>query len=364
MADQIFTVGILGTANIARKNIVAMKAATHVTCTTVGSRNLERAQTYASENNVPNAKGSYQEVLDDPTIHGVYLPLPTTTHLEWVIKAAQAGKHIVCEKPIGINTAELLEMFKAIKSANVGFMDGVMFNHHSRLPKLTTAFAKLGKSGARQINSQFSFKGGADFFRNNIRVSATGDPLGCLGDLGWYNVRFSLFAFNYELPKTVQCTVQSSSIDDVPYQAVGTMTWSEEKETDSDNVPIAPRSSTFVCSFLATECQNCTVVGEDSYIEMDDFVIPKDPKATSFNVVKQNWGAKAQNIQVDCDTVVCEGDQTVLMWEAFREISLNEDGRRSFFIDVALKTQLIIDALMESSRQGGAVVVVPELPVV
>ena len=81
-----------------------------------------------------------------------------------------------------------------------------------------------------------------------------------------------MFAFNYELPKTVQCTVQSSSIDNVPYQAVGTMTWSEEKETDSDNVPIAPRSSTFVCSFLATECQNCTVVGEDSYIEMDDFV--------------------------------------------------------------------------------------------
>ena len=387
----MLNVGILGTSNIARKNIQALASATTAAAYVVGSRNADRAAKYAAECNVPKSYGSYTLVVEDPNVAAVYIPLPTTHHLEWVVKAAEMKKHILCEKPLAINIEELIEMLRAVKANDVVFMDGVMFMHHQRLTQLRNVFDQsFGKAGPRQINSQFSFKGDASFFANNIRVSKQGDPLGSLGDLGWYNVRFSLFTFGYQLPKSVRCVVQSSSEDGVPYQVVGTMTWSEEEEeekeeeevvnnTERQDVPIAPRSSTFVCSFLATECQNVTICGEECFVEMDDFVIPKDPMVTSFTTVKHNWGPKAQRIQVAREETNCEGDQTVAMWECFASMALGAangketetekkdhsiKSKRDFFVEVAIKTQLVIDALMESSKNGGAEVLVPELPVV
>ena len=112
------SIGILGTSNIARKNILAIATSKNATCLMVGSRDENRAREYAEETNVPD-HGSYEQVLAHPNVDSVYIPLPTTTHLEWVLKAAKSGKHVLCEKPVAVNTSELIEMLRACRDANV-----------------------------------------------------------------------------------------------------------------------------------------------------------------------------------------------------------------------------------------------------
>eukprot|EP01045_Picozoa_sp_COSAG04_P007218 COSAG04_NODE_372_length_15668_cov_11.135975_15_plen_238_part_00 len=140
----------------------------------------------------------YDVLLARDDIDAVYVPLPTALHLEWVTKAAQAGKHILCEKPVALSAGDLATMLAACEEHKVQFMDGVMFMHHKRMSKMDALLRgdPLNDFGeVLRVTSGFSFMGDEDFYKGNIRCSAEGDPLGCLGDLGWYCVRFGLFAF-------------------------------------------------------------------------------------------------------------------------------------------------------------------------
>ena len=137
MADATATttplrVGIMGTANIARKNIAAIRVASGVEVVAVGSRSAARATTYAEENDLDPATcacyGSYQELLDSPDVDAVYIPLPTALHAEWAPKAALAGKHVLCEKPLARDAAELQTILASFdENSGLVFMDGVMF---------------------------------------------------------------------------------------------------------------------------------------------------------------------------------------------------------------------------------------------
>lgn len=127
-AEGDLRVGVMGTANIARKNIAAMGEASGVTVVAVASRSLERARLYAVENGLPAeaAVGSYEELLSDAGVDAVYIPLPTTMHLEWVLKAAEAKKHVLCEKPCACDSEQLHTMVEACCKAGVLLMDGVV----------------------------------------------------------------------------------------------------------------------------------------------------------------------------------------------------------------------------------------------
>jgi predicted dehydrogenase len=109
----------------------------------VASRTSQRAQQFIDDcqsnapvPSAPVACGSYQEMLDRADVDAVYIPLPTGIRKEWVIRAAQAGKHVLCEKPCGVNSAEVKDMIDACREKRVQFMDGVMFMHSQRLPML------------------------------------------------------------------------------------------------------------------------------------------------------------------------------------------------------------------------------------
>src|SRR5262249_25213567 len=137
---------------------------------------------------------SYDDLLKRPDVDAVYIPLPTGIRREWVVKAANAGKHVLCEKPCGPDAKELRVMLDACKAKNVQFMDGVMFMHGKRLPLLQSVIDDGATVGQlRRIATQFSFAAGEEFLKGNIRVSSALEPLGALGDLGWYNIRFTLF---------------------------------------------------------------------------------------------------------------------------------------------------------------------------
>src|SRR5262245_38236095 len=192
--------GISGSADIARKNWRAIRSAGNSTLTAVASRDAARAKKFIDECQsdtpfvpAPAACGSYEELLRRPDVDAVYIPLPTGIRREWVVKAAEAGKHVLCEKPCGPTAADVRAMLDACKAKKVQFMDGVMFMHSARLPLLRKVLDDGESVGAvRRITSQFCFSGPEEFMRKNIRVSGDLEPLGALGDLGWYTIRLSL----------------------------------------------------------------------------------------------------------------------------------------------------------------------------
>ena len=206
--------GILGTASIAQKNWHAIHSAPNATLVAVASRQLARSQQFIAEcqahvpfGQQPVALGSYEELLQNDQIDAVYLPLPTAIRKQWVVRAAEAGKHVMCEKPCGVDAAEVAEMREVCERNNVQFMDGVMFMHSQRLASLRAALDDGDSVGQiRGIVSQFSFQGGDEFLQGNIRTSSDLEPLGCLGDLGWYNIRLTLWAMNWQMPKQLPLT--------------------------------------------------------------------------------------------------------------------------------------------------------------
>src|SRR5262252_256046 len=135
--------GIMGAANIARKNWQAIRNSGNGTVVAVASRDLARAKQFVNECQVDapmegpgNAYGNYDALLRDPNIDAVYIPLPTGIRKGWVLRAAEAGKHVLCEKPCARSVAELKEMIEACERKKLQFMDGVMFMHSARLSKL------------------------------------------------------------------------------------------------------------------------------------------------------------------------------------------------------------------------------------
>src|SRR5262249_36492425 len=203
--------GILGTARIARKNWKAIRNAGNSALVAVASRDPERARQFIEDCQAdvpltprPVACGSYRELLDRDDIDAVYLPLPTGIRKEWVLQAARAGKHVLCEKPCAVCSADLCTMLDACRENGVQFMDGVMFMHSRRLPLLRQTLDDGRSIGSvRRITSQFSFLAADVLVATNLRANNLLDPLGCLGDLGWYNIRFSLFVMKEQLPRRV-----------------------------------------------------------------------------------------------------------------------------------------------------------------
>lgn len=372
LAKRTCRVGILGTANIARKNICAMRDAHGVEPVAVASRSFEKALAYAKEVGLPTTDGAmapYEALLSRNDIDAVYIPLPTSMHLEWVPKAAAAKKHVLCEKPTATCVDELAAILRSLKSEDLAFMDGVMFMHNPRMQNMLTQLHTLGDGGPRHVSSAFTFRGDELFFKSNIRVSTKGDPLGCLGDLGWYSIRFSMAMFNWEMPEKVRC-VEHLSHSGVPVHCSGSMTWAlDGDETDNGLCagPQSPRTATFVASFIHAEQQWARVSGTSKHLEIDDFVIPFEP-SSGFEIVSQKWGDKARRVErvVSMHSKTALPDpsrdsQESLMWEKFADLTHNRKGRAFWYL-IALKTQMVTDACMKSLRNGGLEVLVGKLP--
>jgi len=137
MVDTTKTVrfGILGCAKIARKVARAIDLAPNATLCAVASRSKEKAERFAAENGFPASVriyGSYDQVLEDPGVDAVYVPLPTSLHVQWAVMAAGRKKHVLVEKPAALDVAELDRILAAVESNGVQFMDGSMWLHHPR----------------------------------------------------------------------------------------------------------------------------------------------------------------------------------------------------------------------------------------
>jgi predicted dehydrogenase len=355
--------GILGTADIARKNWKAIRAAGNSTLTAVASRSEARAKqfidTYQADVHfapAPVPVGGYDELLRRADVDAIYIPLPTGIRPEWVIKAANAGKHILCEKPCGPTSAEVRAMLDACTKHKVQFMDGVMFMHSGRLPILRKVLDDGESVGAiRRITSQFSFQAPPEFMQNNIRVSNDLEPLGALGDLGWYNLRFTLWAMKYRMPERVSGRIlaeHGTGKVPVPTEFSGELFFSGEV------------SASFYCSFLTQIQQWAHISGTRGSISLQDFVLPYYGAEAAFEV-SQPASAKLgctfrmeQHIQRYASRECSEGvpgAQEVNMIQKFSEIVLSGKTDPAWG-EIALKTQLVLDACLQSAREGGKLV--------
>lgn len=267
--------GFLGAANICRKNWKAVHRSGTGVVAGVASRDAGRAREFIAECQAEGAFpqalsfGSYEALLASPEIDAVYVPLPTGLRKEWVIRAAEAGKHVLCEKPCAVSTADLREMIGACARAQVQFMDGVMFIHSERMPRLR-AILDAGTTVGRplRITTGFSFRGNADFFQSNIRMHRGLEPAGCLGDLGWYCIRYILWAAGWRRPREVHGRLlQSGARADSP----GTV----PTEFSGELIFDGGLSASFYCSFLAGFQQWARIDGELGVLAIDDFVLPK-----------------------------------------------------------------------------------------
>src|SRR5688572_18581139 len=186
--------GILGTARINRRLIPAFRASTRGRLHAVASRDLARATAHAREYGIPRAIKGYQTLLDDPSIHAVYIPLPNTDHVPWTLAAIAAGKHVLCEKPLALDPRDVDRIIAAAEAAKVVVEEGVMYRHEP----LTAKVVSLVKDGAignmRAIVSGFTFAldGAA-----NIRLNASLGG-GALWDIGGYPVTYAQLLAGHE----------------------------------------------------------------------------------------------------------------------------------------------------------------------
>ncbi len=349
--------GILGAANIARKNWQAIRNTGNAVVGAVASRDLARAREFISDcqRDAPmgtpvNAVGTYDEILRDPAIDAVYVPLPTGLRKEWVIRAAEAGKHVLCEKPCATSGADLREMIEACAANKVQFMDGVMFMHSARLPKLREVLdGDIGQ--IRRITSAFSFLGSDEFFASNIRASGSLEPFGCLGDLGWYCIRLALWAMNGAMPERVVGKVhRKQGGQGGPTEFSGELFFANQV------------SSAFFCSFHTETEQWAHISGTNGLVRLNDFVLPFFGNEVEFELSKPAFSARGchfnmephpRRISVNEYSNSHPTSQETNLFRRFSDLVIA--GRVDpYWPEIALKTQLVMEACWQSSQQNGS----------
>jgi predicted dehydrogenase len=180
--------GIIGTGMIANSFARNLKTTDKATLLAVASRSTDKAKEFAGKYDIPKTYGNYEALLKDAEVDAIYISLPNHLHKEWSIKCAEAGKHILCEKPITVNRGELEKILEVVKKCGVFFMEAFMFRCHPQWAKIKQIIADGAIGEVRAIKSTFSYNMGINL--ENIRMSnpAAG---GGLMDVGCYCVSFS-----------------------------------------------------------------------------------------------------------------------------------------------------------------------------
>jgi len=318
--------GILGTARIAtRKVIPALQLSRHGTVTAIASRNLEKARDAANLLGIPKACGSYEALLQDNEIDAVYIPLPNYLHVPWSIKALEAGKHVLCEKPIALNTGEANMLLAAAKRhPGLKIMEAFMYRHH---PQWQLARKLIGDGEIGDLRTVQSFFSYWNIDPDNIRnIRETGG--GGLMDIGCYCISLSRFLFDAE-PRRVFGMTECDPAFGTDRLASGLLEF--------------PRgTATFTCSTQLAYYQRVNVFGTHGRIEIEiPFNAPSDQPC-------RVWHQGAQGIREimveTCDQYSIQGDLFAL--------AVLEDQPVPVPLEDALANLRIIESIQLSARKG------------
>lgn len=318
--------GILSTAKIGREKVIpAMQAGQFSEIAAIASRDKEAAQAEAKKLNIPVAYGSYNDLLADPKIDAVYIPLPNHMHVEWAIRCLQAGKHVLCEKPIGLSAAEASQLLLEGKNhPRQKLMEAFMYRFHPQwqYAKRLVLDGKIGE--LRTIHSVFSYYNtDPKNIRNQVDVGG-----GAMMDIGCYCVSLARFIFEKE-----------------PLKVFGRVEYDPVLRTDimaSGILDFGTGTSTFTCSTQLVPHQRVHIMGTEARIEIEiPFNAPPDHPT-------RLWlHKKGSTDEVEFDIV----DQYTIQGDLFSQAILNDEPVPTPLED-AVNNMRAIEAVFESGRTG------------
>ncbi len=260
--------GVLSTANIGTELVIpAIQAAERCEVTAIASRSLDTANSVAADLGIANAYGSYGQLLRDPEIDAVYIPLPNHMHADWAVAAAAAGKHILCEKPIALSAAEAETMTAAAEDAGVILREAFMYQFHPTWQRVRELLAADRIGEVLAVDSWFSyFNDDPTNIRNILEYGG-----GALMDIGCYSVHLSRMIFGGE-PTAVKAAIRRD-----PAMEVDTVT--------TAILEFGDRVATFGCSTRAEPDQRVDIYGTTGRINVEiPFNIPSD-RPTRISVI-------------------------------------------------------------------------------
>jgi predicted dehydrogenase len=327
MSEPTLRWGVISTANIGRAAVnPAIQASANGELVAVASRDAQVARAFAESHGIPRHHGSYQALLDDPDIEAVYNPLPNSLHLEWSVKAMEAGKHVLCEKPLALDEAECRVMVAAAEANGVKLLEAFMYRFHPR----TQRVVELVRGGAvgepRVIRSSFTFRLTRP---DNIRL----DPElggGALMDVGCYCVNVSRTMAGAE-PVEVQATANWTDRG-VDEELAGTLRF------PGDVLAV------FDCSLTMERCEFYEVAGTDGHLRIESSFLP----GTGDAPILHHRGREGVSTEL-----VPGADEYQVMVEHFADCVLNDRPLRYPAEEAALNMKTI-EALYRSARAGGA----------
>ncbi len=327
MFDKIHW-GVLGVANIAVKKVIpAMQKGRFCEMSAIASRDADRAHHAASQLGIPKAYGSYQELLADPAIQAVYIPLPNHLHVPLSIKAAEAGKHVLCEKPLSLTAEEAKSLIAVRNKTRVKIGEAFMVRTH---PQWLRA-RELVRSGAigelRSITSAFTyFNRDPKNIRNIPEIGGGG-----LMDIGCYPITMARFLFERE-PHRV-----ASLIDHDPEMNTDRLT--------SAILDFSPGHATFTCSTQLVPFQRMQILGTKARIEMEiPYNIPPNRPSRIFIDDGSELGGRNARME-EFDTV----DQYTIQGDAFSRAIL-DNTEVPVPLENALGNMLVIEATLRAGQ--------------
>jgi predicted dehydrogenase len=238
--------GVLGTAGINDKVVPAIQASELGEVTAIASRSLDKARAHARRLAIPTAHDGYESLLADPDIDVVYLPLPNHLHHPWVLRAAAAGKHILCEKPMALTAAQAEEMRAAAAAAGVVLAEGFMYGHHPRYDRVREILMSGEIGPVRSISTAFTFDASDE---PGLTAFAGNEGGGALYDVGCYLVHVSRLLLGRE-PDAVTIAAQwSPAHGDIDMLSAGLLEFGD--------IPVLIR-----CGMWAADQDTVEVVGK------------------------------------------------------------------------------------------------------
>ncbi|TWT63894.1 Gfo/Idh/MocA family protein [Rubinisphaera italica] len=317
--------GILGTARITRRVAPAIQSAPAAKLIAIASRSEEKAKAWAEKYECPQIVESYEQLLERDDVDVVYIPLPPHLHAEWTIKAAQAGKHVLCEKPLALNALEAETMVNACQQAGVCFEEGVMWYHHPRATQIRDILNQGRLGEIRRVTSAFSFPWQSSVEPSEEYRFKQEQGGGSLMDLGWYCVGASLWTLGMLPEEVFGREVLDGSVDE---SFSGWMRFANGAE------------AAFDCSRNMTSRRWIEIAGTEGSIVCDDFTRPWQEEKTRF------WIHDAQG---NAEVVNCEAaTQETCLIENFSQRILT--GQLDNQQSLGLKTQQVMDRLLKSAK--------------
>lgn len=316
--------GIMGCAHIALDQVIpAIVNSRHGTVSAIASRKYETAVRVAKQFNIPKAYGLYQQLLDDPEITALYIPLPNHLHVPWAIKALRAGKHVLVEKPVGLSSVDAQQLLdESQKHLQLKVMEAFMYRFHPQWIKVKELVDNRAIGELKTIQSSFSFY--EDDPKNIVNIRGYGG--GSLMDIGCYPISLSRFLFNSE-PDSIRAKIEYHPKYNVDIMA-------------SVILGFDGNTSSFFSATQLAENQSVHIFGTEGSIRID---IPFNPPIDKPTRIWLNIGSSREKIEFD----IC--NQYTLQADHF-SLAILKDTPLATPLQDAVDNMRVIEKIVESDR--------------